>query len=87
MLLEPEEKQQILDLVDRYRTLHDEIAKIEASIVSFQESLKTLYKDKDSIINGIESNRENESTVIKGLVKKYGEGKLNLESFEWINNK
>jgi len=87
MILEPAEQQQILNLMDRYKKLHDEIARVEVSIVDFEKSLKMLHDDKDKVIKGIEDNRESESTIIKALVDKYGEGKLDLAKFEWITNK
>jgi hypothetical protein len=87
MILEQTEQQSIIDLMDNYRKLHEEITKIEVMTKDFEQSLRQLHKDKDAVIKGIEDNRENESGILKGLVEKYGEGKLDLSKFEWITNK
>lgn len=87
MVLEQSEQKSILDLMSNYKKLHEEISRIEVSIVDFEKSLKMLYKDKDAVIKNIEENRESESTIIKGLVEKYGEGRLDLQNFEWVTNK
>jgi prefoldin subunit 5 len=86
MILEQSEQKQILDLMDNYRRLHAEIKKVEDSITEFQKTLASLNEVKDVVDKGIEENRENESTIIKALVEKYGEGKLDLKNFEWVTN-
>jgi predicted nucleic acid-binding Zn-ribbon protein len=87
MTLEPKEKQDIIDLMSNYKKLHDEINKVEKTMEEFQKTLDILNTTKDAVIKGLEENRETESTVIKRLVEKYGEGKLNLTNFEWEINK
>lgn len=86
MVLEQIEKESILALLNNYRQIHDGLSTIEDSINIMQKSLTELLNSKDALINNLEENREGESTLIKGLVEKYGEGKLNLENFEWIIN-
>ena len=86
MILEEQEKQQILSLMAKYRNLHDGISRIEVSIKDVEQTLRSLYEEKDAIVKGIEENRETETTVIKSLVEKYGEGKLNLDNFEWVTS-
>ena len=86
MILEQSEQKKVTDLMVNYRHLHDEIARIEVTIKDFEKSLQMLYKDKDAVVKGIEDARDNESTVIKGLVDKYGDGKLNLANFEWVTD-
>lgn len=86
MTLEEIEKRNILDLMSRYRSLHEEIAKIEKSINDFNNSLKDLYKTKDIIVGRLEENRETEATLIKMLVEKYGEGRLNTNDMTWVPN-
>ena len=86
MILEKEEQQKILDLMDNYRKLHEEISKVEVMVRDFEKTLQELYKTKDTVIKNIEDNRENEAGLLKGLVAKYGEGKLDLTNFEWITN-
>lgn len=86
MILEQTEQTQILDLMSNYKQLHDEIARVEVSIRDLEAEMKKLHNDKDRVINGIEDNRDNEATIIKTLVDKYGEGKLSLQNMEWISN-
>ena len=86
MILEQTEQKSILDLMNNYRKLHEEITKIEVMSKDFEKTLQELYKTKDVVIKSIEENRENEAGIIKGLVDKYGEGKLDLQNFEWITN-
>jgi predicted nucleic acid-binding Zn-ribbon protein len=86
MILEQAEQKQITDLMDNYRRLHTEIKRVEESIEEFQKTLNSLNEVKDVVVKGIEENRENESTIIKSLVEKYGEGKLDLTNFEWVTN-
>jgi len=87
MVLEQIEKESILALLNNYRQIHDGLSKIEGSINEMQKALTDLFNAKDALIKNLEDNREGESTLIKGLVEKYGEGKLNLENFEWVINK
>lgn len=87
MILEQAEKQSILDLMSNYKNLHNEINKVEKAMTELQKTLDTLNVTKDAVIKGLEDNRETESTVIKRLVEKYGEGKLNFTTFEWEINK
>lgn len=86
MVLEQTEQISILNLMSNYKKLHDEISKVETSINELEESLKELHKRKDAVIKGIEENRDNEATLIKGLVDKYGEGKMSLLDMSWITN-
>jgi len=86
MILEQTEQTQILDLMSNYKHLHDEIARVEVSIRELESEMKRLYSDKDRVINGIENNRDNEATIIKALVDKYGEGKLDVTTMTWYPN-
>lgn len=86
MVLEYAEKQNILDLMENYKKLHEQISRIEVTSKEMEKSLHLLHKEKDVVIKGIEDNRENESGIIKGLVEKYGEGRLDLQTFDWIPN-
>lgn len=86
MILEQTEQTQILDLMSNYKQLHDEIARVEVSIRELEAEMKRLNNDKDRVINGIENNRDNEATIIKALVDKYGEGKLDVTTMTWYPN-
>lgn len=86
MILEQTEQTQILDLMSNYKQLHDEIARVEVSIRELEAEMKRLNNDKDRVINGIEDNRDNEATIIKALVDKYGEGKLDVTTMTWYPN-
>jgi hypothetical protein len=85
MILNQEEQKTITELMNTYRKLHDEIARIEVTIKDLNESLKSLHGNKDTIINGISSARAYEANIIKGLEEKYGEGKLDVNTFNWVN--
>jgi hypothetical protein len=87
MILEQQEQQEIVSLMDGYKKMHDEIVRVEVSIRDFEKSLKLLYEDKDKVVKGIEDNRKIEAEIIQKLITKYGEGKLDIRSFEWVNNK
>lgn len=86
MILEPIEKQNILDLMSNYKNLHEEIAKVEKTITELTSSLKELYKVQGGITKDLEDTRDKEATLIKMLVEKYGEGRLDTQNFEWITN-
>lgn len=87
MFIEESEQRSIIELMDRYKRLHDEITRIEVTIKDVENDLRTLLKSKDSVVDGITKNREKEHQLILELTKKYGDGKLNVQNFEWIKTK
>ena len=86
MILTQEEQNNISKLISNYQESHATITRVENFIKDFSKTLELLQQEKDVIIEKLNENRENEATVIKGLVEKYGEGKLNTTTLEWIPN-
>lgn len=81
------EQNEVIELIRKYRNLHDQIAEIEVSIKDLEQTMKAMQDQKDGIINGIRDNRENEALLIDKFHNTYGPGKLNLETMEWIGTK
>lgn len=82
--LEKKETDAILDLIQTYRDLHTKIAEVEEGIVTVEKQMKKLHKQKDAVIAQIQANRDREGELIGDLMKKYGDGKLNLNDLEWV---
>ncbi len=79
------EKDEVVHLIETYKTIHDEIKTIENSITEFEEGLKSLYSKKDLIIKQLEDSRDSEIQMVNNLANTYGDGKLDINNFEWIN--
>ncbi len=85
MKITPDEKNEIVRLIETYKTIHDEIKTIENSITEFEEGLQSLYYKKDLIIKQLEDSRDSEIQMVNNLANTYGDGKLDINNFEWIN--
>lgn len=86
MKLEQNELDAINELIVKYNNQHDDIIRVELSIKELETNLKSLNEKKDKLLNTIEDNRDLERTIVKALVDKYGEGKLDVQTLEWITN-
>jgi hypothetical protein len=84
MILTEDEKNNIHELIKNYKKSHDQITRAENLIKDFSKSLELLQQEKDVIIERITENRNNEAIVMKQLEEKYGPGKLNPTTLEWI---
>jgi hypothetical protein len=79
-----DEQSKILGLMAEYRSLHDGLNEIEASINKMVETIKEAYSLKEALDKRIKDVRASEDVVITGMIEKYGNGKLNLDDLEWI---
>lgn len=84
MTIDNEERKRIEELITSYRDLHDEIHSIENEIKEFEAKMKRLYSEKDRVIGQITANRDTEMVIMKDLSEKYGDGKLDIPTLEWI---
>lgn len=84
MTIEIEERDRIEGLIKSYRDLHDEIHQIDYEIRDLEARMRKLYADKDRIIGQIETNRETESVIMKEMTEKYGDGKIDVLTLDWI---
>lgn len=72
-----DEQLAIASLMDEYRNIHDEIDFIE-------ERLKELTHRQETLTRDLEKTREREKDFGKLLKEKYGPGKLNTLTLEYI---
>ena len=84
MILDKDDKDSILNLMSDYKESHDALSEVETTIKGIQEQLKALYESKDNALRSLEKVRINEIKVTESLNEKYGEGKLDVQSFEWV---
>ena len=63
-------------MVRAYKEKYDEITNLE-------KTLKTLNKTRDQIKEHLEAIRKEEDDFGKYLIKKYGKGKFNVQTFEY----
>jgi hypothetical protein len=77
MQLTLDEQLTIASLMDNYRKIHDEIGKVE-------NKLKKLSDKQSKLSEMLEQVRENERSFGKDLKEKYGAGKLNTVTLEYI---
>lgn len=87
MILKQSQQQTILDIMDKYRTLHEKISNLESSILELDVNLKKLYAEKDTFLKGMEDTKDEEASLMKTLIDEYGEGKINIHDLSWIENK
>lgn len=86
MKITSEEQQEVIEIIQNYRKLHDNIAEIEVSMKDLDNMMKELRSKKDVIIDGIKDNRKREGVVIESMISKYGKGRLNLDEMNWLPN-
>jgi hypothetical protein len=87
MTLEQTDKEAVLDIMKKYRDIHVELMSVEATAKELEKSLNDARERGESLVRTLESQRDLEGAVIRGLVQKYGEGRLDPVSFEWIAEK
>jgi len=76
MQLSKEELSKVHKMVRAYKEKYDEITNLE-------KTLKTLNKTRDQIKKHLEAIRQEEDDFGKHLIKKYGKGKFNVQTFEY----
>lgn len=74
------ENRAISKIVDKYRNL-------EVDLVSIQDQLEKLDKEKAIMLKTLDSIRNEELTFFRKLKKTYGEGKLDILTMEYIVTK
>ena len=81
MILEDKDLKEVQSLVNNYSSVHKEIEILEESINSFKEK-------QDRLISELEDLRSKEQAFYKHLNSKYGEGSINVNTFEYeLKNK
>ena len=74
--LTAEELSKIHEMIETYKKKYEEISNLE-------KTLKTLNDTRDQIKKQLENNRTQEDVFGKDLIKKYGKGKFNIQTFEY----
>ena len=81
MILETSELQEIKSLISGYSSISIEFEIIE-------ETINNLRNKQEQLIHDLKELRSKESLINNSFTSKYGNGKLNLETFEYeLNNK
>lgn len=76
MILESKELQEIESFINGYKSINFEFENIE-------EAINNLREKQERLTYELEDLRSKENTFSKFLKNKYGEGVLNLETFEY----
>lgn len=79
MILEQQEYQTIRDIILEYKSIDDELTNI-------QDRLAILEKEKTEALETIQSIKDRETNFFNELEKKYGKGKFDVFSGEYILN-
>jgi chromosome segregation ATPase len=80
--LTPEELQSVKDLQSKYNQTIFEIGVAEAQIITLQQQIEKLQKDKKDLIADINSIGDKEAELVKSLQEKYGTGNIDPETGE-----
>lgn len=68
----------------KVNTMITEYRRIEDSLTEIQKKLEELEKDKELLLESLDSNREAETKFFEELKKQYGEGKFDLHTNQYI---
>ena len=71
------EKPKILNFIEKYKRIRSEVDSIEDKIIE-------LINEKDKILKELEETRDEEIEFTEGLVKKYGQGRIEPTTLEWL---
>ena len=75
------DKNNIMKLIGRFRIHKDDI-------ISIEEKIEILQKEKDRILNGLEATRSDERIFTNALCEKYGVGHFDVTNPDfWILDK
>ena len=74
--LTAKELTKIHEMIETYKKKYEEIGNLE-------KTLKTLNDTRDQIKKQLDTNRTQEDAFGKDLIKKYGKGKFNIQTFEY----
>jgi uncharacterized phage infection (PIP) family protein YhgE len=74
--LTAEELSKIHEMIETYKKKYEEIGNLE-------KTLKTLNDTRDQIKKQLDAVRTQEDTFGNDLIKKYGKGKFNIQTFEY----
>lgn len=80
--LTPEELQSVKDLQSKYNQTIFEIGVAEAQIITLQQQIEKLQKDKKDLVADIDSIGNKEAELVKSLQEKYGTGNIDPETGE-----
>ena len=80
--LTPEELQSVKDLQSKYNQTIFEIGVAEAQIITLQQQIEILQKDKKDLVADIDSISDKEAELVKSLQEKYGTGNIDPETGE-----
>ena len=80
--LTPEELQSVKDLQSKYNQTIFEIGVAEAQIITLQQQIEKLQKDKKDLVADINSIGDKEAELVKSLQEKYGTGNIDPETGE-----
>jgi chromosome segregation ATPase len=80
--LTPEELQSVKDLQSKYNQTIFEIGVAETQIITLQQQIEKLQKDKKDLVADIDSIGNKESELVKSLQEKYGTGNIDPETGE-----
>ena len=75
--LQTEELEQINAMISEYRRIEDNLSGI-------QRSLEILEKEKEQLLSSLDKNRENEINFFNQIESKYGKGKFDLHTKQYI---
>ena len=68
------------------KVLH-EFKDIHAQIKKLEDKMKSIGEEKDLLLTLLETKRGDDVMLHADLELKYGEGKIDLTTFEWVNGK
>ena len=76
MLLKTE-KPKILNFIEKYKRIRTEVDSIE-------EKILRLVDEKDKVLKELKETRDEEISFTEGLTKKYGKGRIEPTTLEWL---
>jgi hypothetical protein len=80
--LEPKEIQVIESYVKIYNEIYDKIIRLESALNQVSKKKEALSKEIQKLNEDLTDIRRKESEFTESMIKKYGEFKIDLETFE-----
>lgn len=78
--LDTGDQEKILITLLHYKKLHEDIAELEQQIRELQDK-------KDLMLTDLQLSRADETLVLANFESKYGPGKLDIMTLEWVSEK
>ena len=78
---------ELRSLISQFASLHDEFDLYEAELEAMNQKQKDIIEKLNGVSEKITVLREKENKIISGILEKYGDVDINLETMELIHNK